>query len=156
MGNIIYNILLCILQLAENNIILEEIVKLLISLNYFSKDDKGDICVILKGQKKCSITLWDLYKQRIQVYPKVNQANLWYKWYQINLAKEKEQDNFDTKKNIISELIDIMFDLELDVTFIKKTIEGIIKTVFGDNEELIKEILDNIQNIYLKNKKNKK
>ena len=49
-----------------------------------------------------------------------------------------------------------MFDLELDVTFIKKTIEGIIKTVFGDNEELIKEILDNIQNIYLKNKKNKK
>ena len=156
LGNIIYNILLCILQLAENNIILEEIVKLLISLNYFSKDDKGDICVILKGQKKCSITLWDLYKQRIQVYPKVNQANLWYKWYQINLAKEKEQDNFDTKKNIISELIDIMFDLELDVTFIKKTIEGIIKTVFGDNEELIKEILDNIQNIYLKNKKNKK
>ena len=156
LGNIIYNILLCILQIAENDIILEEIVKLLISLNYFSKEDTGDICMILKGKKKCNITLWDLYKQRIQVYPKVNQANLWHKWYQIDLDKEKEKDNIDTKKNNISDLINIMFDLELDITFIKKTIEGIIINVFGENEEIKKEFTEKIQNIYLKNKKNKK
>ena len=147
LGNIIYNILLCILQIAENDIILEEIVKLLISLNYFSKEDTGDICMILKGKKKCNITLWDLYKQRIQVYPKVNQANLWHKWYQIDLDKEKEKDKIDTKKNIISDLINIMFDLELDITFIKKTIEGIIINVFGENEEIKKEFTEKIQNI---------
>ena len=112
--------------------------------------------MILKGKKKCNITLWDLYKQRIQVYPKVNQANLWHKWYQIDLDKEKEKDNIDTKKNIISDLINIMFDLELDITFIKKTIEGIIINVFGENEEIKKEFTEKIQNIYLKNKKNKK
>ena len=50
-----------------------------------------------------------------------------------------------------------MFDLELDITFIKKTIEGIMKIDLKENEEKQNEILQTIQKLYTeKNKKTKK
>ena len=63
----------------------------------------------------------------------------------------------DTIKNAILCILDIMFDLELDITFIKKTIEGIMKIDLKDNEEKKNEILQTIQKLYTeKNKKAKK
>ena len=157
LGNIIYNILLSILKIEETNKILEEIVRLLKSLKFFAKEDQGDICIIIKGKKKCTLTLWDLYEQRIQGYSKVNQENLWKKWYKINLENEKDQDKPDTKKKVILGLLDIMFELELDITFIKKTIESIMNKALKGDEKRHDEIMQAIQKIYLeKNKKKKK
>ena len=156
LGNIIYNILLSILNKAENDTILEELVRLLKSLKFFAKEDKGDINTILKGEKKCMVTLWEVYKQRIQAYPKVNQANLWKKWYKINIANEKEKNDPDVIKKQILELLDIMFDLELEITFIKKTIEGLMKNVLKDNQEKQNEILKTIQKIYADKNKERK
>ena len=159
LGKIIYNIiLLSLLNVAENDVILEQVVRLLKSLKFFAQEETGELCRIIKGQKKCTLTLWDIYRQRIQSYSKVNQANLWKKWYNINLANKKEERNEpDTIKNAILCIIDIMFDLELDITFIKKTIEGIMKIDLKDNEEKKNEILQTIQKLYTeKNKKTKK
>ena len=157
LGNIIYNILLSILKIEETNKILEEIVRLLKSLKFFAKEDQGDICIIIKGKKKCTLTLWDLYEQKIQGYSKVNQENLWKKWYKINLENEKDQDKPDTKKKVILGLLDIMFELELDITFIKKTIESIMNKALKGDEKRHDEIMQAIQKIYLeKNKKKKK
>ena len=159
LGKIIYNIiLLSLLNVAENDVILEQVVRLLKSLKFFAQEETGELCRIIKGQKKCTLTLWDIHRQRIQSYPKVNQANLWKKWYRINLAdKKEEKDNPDTIKNTILCILDIMFDLELDITFIKKTIEGIMKIDLKENEEKQNEILQTIQKLYTeKNKKTKK
>ena len=41
-----------------------------------------------------------------------------------------------------------MFDLELDITFIKKTIEDIMKMALKENEEAQNEILQEIKKIY--------
>jgi hypothetical protein len=158
LGKIIYNIiLLSLLNIAENDIILEQVIKLLKSLKFFGKEELNVLSKMINEKEKSTVTLWDVYKQKIQSYSKVNQENLWKKWYQINLENEKDQDNPDTKKNIILGLLDIMFDLELDITFIKKTIEGIMKIDLKENEEKQNEILQTIQKLYTeKNKKTKK
>ena len=149
LGKIIYNIiLLSLLNIAENDIILEQVIKLLKSLKFFGKEELNVLSKMINEKEKSTVTLWDVYKQKIQSYSKVNQENLWKKWYQINLENEKDQDNPDTKKNIILGLLDIMFDLELDITFIKKTIEDIMKMALKENEEKQNEILKEIKKIY--------
>ena len=156
LGNIIFNTILNILTLKENEQILEETVKLIKSLKFFAKEDEVTICLIIKGQKNnCMITLWDLYKSRLKSYPKINQENFWNKWYQINLTNEKQdKTNLETKKNILLDLLHIMLDIELDNSFIKKTLGKINKKVFEKNEEKQDEISKIIQDIILK--KNKK
>ena len=156
LGNIIFNTILNILTLKENEQILEETVKLIKSLKFFAKEDEVTICLIIKGQKNnCMITLWDLYKSRLKSYPKINQENFWNKWYQINLTNEKQdKTNLETKKNILLDLLHIMLDIELDNSFIKKTLGKINKKVFEENEEKQEEISKIIQDIILK--KNKK
>ena len=149
LGKIIYNIiLLSLLNIAENDIILEQVIKLLKSLKFFGKEELNVLSKMINEKEKSTVTLWDVYKQKIQSYSKVNQENLWKKWYQINLENEKDQDNPDIKKNIILGLLDIMFDLELDITFIKKTIEDIMKMALKENEEKQNEILQEIKKIY--------
>ena len=149
LGKIIYNIiLLSLLNIAENDIILEQVIKLLKSLKFFGKEELNVLSKMINEKEKSTVTLWDVYKQKIQSYSKVNQENLWKNWYQINLENEKDQDNPDTKKNIILGLLDIMFDLELDITFIKKTIEDIMKMALKENEEKQNEILQEIKKIY--------
>ena len=157
LGKIIYNIiLLSLLNIAENDIILEQVIKLLKSLKFFGKEELNELSKMINEQEKSTVTLWDIYKQKIQAYSKVNQENLWKKWYEINLANEKDKDNPDTKKNIILYFLDIMFDLELDITFIKKTIESIAKVALKENEEKQNEIFEKVKKTYAeKNQKSK-
>ena len=132
-GTLIYNILLYILQVEENDIILEQIIILIKSTKYFGKQEKGNI-----------ITLWDIYKQKINGYPKVNQINLWNKWYQINLNIENENENQDIKKKIILDICDLMTELELNKIFIKNTLEILINNAFGKDNEKSKNILQEV------------
>ena len=141
LGNVIFNTLLFIINLQEDDKVLDQAVRLIKSLKNFAKEDEGDICLIIKGKKKCEVTLWDLYKSKIKSYQKVNQENFWFKWYKINLNNEKEdKNNPDIKKKIIIDLLEIMTDIELDYSFIKKTIEKINEKIFENNEEKQNEI----------------
>ena len=119
---------------------------------FFGIEEKETIGYFLTEQKKNTITLWNKYKQKLQGYPKVNQANLWFKWYQIDLNSEKEQEGDKVKKKVILKLCDVMIELELIKSFIKNTLEKLIEKVFGDDKEKNKSILNEIIQKIIKTK----
>ena len=144
LGTLIYNTLLYILQVEENDKILEQIVVLIKSTMFFAKEEIETIGYFLTEEKKNTITLWEIYKQKLQGYPKVNQANLWYKWYKINLNVEKGKESNEVKKKVILKICDLMIELELIKSFIKNTLEKLMKKTFGENEENYKTLLQQI------------
>ena len=152
LGTLIYNTLLYILQVEENNKILEQIVILIKSTMYFGKEEIETIGYFITEEKKNTITLWNKYKSKLQGYPKVNQANLWNKWYQIDINSEKEKERDNNKNKVILRLCDLMIELELIKSFIKNTLENLIKNVFGDDEEKNKPILKEIIQKIIKTK----
>ena len=150
LGTLIYNTLLYMLQVEENNKTLGQIVELIKSTRYFAKEEKEKVGLFLSEEKKNTITLWNVYKQKFQGYPKVNQINFWNKWYDIDLNKkqeketEKEIESEEIKEELIMNLCDLIIELELNKSFIKNTLEKLIKKVFGKDEEKSKKILDNV------------
>ena len=152
LGIIIYNTLLYILQVEESSKILEQIVVLIKSTMFLGKEERETIGYFITEEKKSTITLWNKYKPKLQGYPKVNQANLWNKWYQINLNSEKEKERDDIKKKVLLQLCDLMIELELVKSFIKNTLENLIKNAFGDDKEKNKPILQEIIQKIIKTK----
>ena len=146
LGTLIYNTLLFILQVEETIKILRQIVILIKSTRHFAKEVKETVgyYYFLSEEKKNTITLWNIYKQKIAGYPKVSQANLWNKWFEINLDNEKENINDEIKKQIIFKLCILMIELELNKPFIKNTIEGMFKKAFEIDEEKIKVLMEEI------------
>ena len=129
LGTLIYNSLLYILNIDESNKILDQMVILIRSTKYFGKEKKGTIT-----------TLWDEYKSRIQGYSKVYQANLWNKWYELEIKKEKEKENGEElnnlkKEKIILDICNIMIELELPKSFIKNICFGLCEKEFGKGSE---------------------
>jgi hypothetical protein len=144
LGTIIYNTLLYILQIEENSITLGQVVLLLKSTRYFGKEQKETVGYFITEEKKSTITLWNVYKNKFRGYSKVNQANLWNKWYDINLSTEKDKDNDETKKKVILNLCQHMIELELIKTFTKNTLEKLINRVFIKNKEMGDNILQEV------------
>jgi len=144
LGTLIYNTLLYILQVEENSKILEQIVILIKSLMFFGKEEIQTIGYFITEEKKNTITLWDKYKLRIERYPKINQINLWVKWYEINISMEKAKENDEVKKKVILNLCDLMIELKLIKSFIKNTLEKLVNKVFEKNEKLSNAILQEI------------
>jgi len=135
LGTLIFNSLLFILNIQETDILLEQMVILIKSTKYFGKEIKGK-----------TTTLWKEYKSKIQGYSKVNQNNFWEKWYEIEIKKD---DKISQKKKIFFKLLKYMIELELDRSFIKNVIQGLVEKEFGnDPEELSNtnnEILEKIK-----------
>ena len=142
---LIYNTLLYLLQIEENSKTLGQIVALLKCTMFFGKEEKETVGYFITEEKKNTVTIWNTFKQKIQGYPKVNQAILWNKWYEINLNAEKEKKKEEeVKKRVLFNLCDLMIELELIKSFIKNTLEQLIKKVFGKNEEKNKNILEEV------------
>ena len=152
LGTLIYNTLLYVLQVEENDKILEQIVILIKSTMFFGKEEKETIGYFLTEEKKSTVTLWNVYKQKMKAYPKVNQANLWNIWYEINLNAERGKESNEVKKKVILKLCDLMIELELVKSFIKNTLEKLIKKIFGENDENNKNILQEIIQKIIKTK----
>ena len=156
LGTLIYNTLLYMLQVEENNKIMGEIVILLKSTRYFAKEVKETVGIILTEEKKSTIRIWDFYKAKFEGYPKVSQPNFWNKWYEIDLKTEKHPEDDEVKKKIILKLSDLMIELELNKSFIKNTMEGLVNKVFGKEDEkgqkILKEIIQKIINAKYINK----
>jgi hypothetical protein len=141
LGTLIYNTLLYILQIEENSQRLGEIVILLKSTRFFGIEKKETVGYFKTESKKNTITLWKVYKKKFRGYSKINQANLWNKWYEINLRAEKGKNKDVVKKKVILNICEIMIELELIKTFIKNTLDKLIKKEFVDDEEKGERIL---------------
>ena len=157
LGTLIYNTLLYILQVEETNKIIGQAVILLKSTRYFAKEVKETVGIIfLAEEKKNTIRIWDYYKGKLEGYPKINQPNFWNKWYEIDLNAEKHPEDDEVKKKIILNLSDLMIELELNKSFIKNTMEGLVNNVFGKEDEkgqnILKDIIQKIINAKYINK----
>ena len=64
--------MLITLKIEESDEILEQIILLTKSTNYFGKKEYGRHGINV-------VTLWDIYKPKIQTNPKVIQINFWNK-----------------------------------------------------------------------------
>jgi hypothetical protein len=157
LGTLIYNTLLYMLQVEENNKIIEQAVILLKSTRHFAKEVKETVgYIFLSEEKKNTIRIWDAYKVKLEGYPKINQPNFLNKWYEIDISAEKHPDDNEVKKKIILNLSDLMIELELDKSFIKNTMEGLVNKVFGKEDEkgqnILKDIIQKIINAKYINK----
>ena len=157
LGTLIYNTLLYILQVEETNKIIGQAVILLKSTRYFAKEVKETVGIIfLAEEKKNTIRIWDYYKGKLEGYPKINQPNFWNKWYEIDLNAEKHPEDDEVKKKIILNLSDLMIELELNKSFIKNTMEGLVNNAFGKEDEkgqnILKDIIQKIINAKYINK----
>ena len=144
LGTIIYNTLLYILQIEENNKVLEQIVILIKSTMFFGIEERLTIGYFLTEEKKNTVTLWDTYKNKFQRYPKFNQDNVWEKWYEININAEKNKKNDDVKKKVILNLCDLMIELKLTKSFIKNTLEKLAKKVFENKENQSNNVIQDV------------
>ena len=141
LGQLIYNSLLYILNIEETNKIIEQAVILTRSTKYFGQEQK----------KKAIITLWDVYKSRIQGISKINQANFWNKWYELEIKKDSELDD-SKKENIILEICDTMIILELTKSFVKNVGQGLSAKEFDKESEQYKKIMGLITDKIIKAK----
>ena len=141
LGQLIYNSLLFILGIEETNQTIEQTVILTRSTKYFGQEQK----------KKAILTLWDSYKSRIQGISKINQANFWDKWYELEKKKESEIDD-STKESIILEICDTMITLELTKSFVKNVTYKLTEKEFGKESEQYKATIPLITDKIIKAK----
>ena len=124
LGFLIYNVIVEILNVAETNKLLTELYLLIKSSMYFG--------IELKGKTK---TVFQALKSKIKDYPKFNQKNFWYIWYQKEMRIKK--DNGDsTKQKIILNICSKMLELEKDKIIIKDIIDDLNNKAFGDKSEM--------------------
>ena len=122
---LIYNSLLNILKLEETDKILEEFALLIKSMIYFGFQVGNKI-----------VTLFDKGISKVQSLPKIRQANLWQKWYDIEVKKyEKEKDNVKYKQNLIYNICKILIKLQIPKSMVKNFVDSININEFGKGSD---------------------
>ena len=140
LGNLIYNLILSTLKIEETDEILEQIIYLIKSTNYFGKSEYGKHGVNI-------VTLFQIYKPKIQANPKVVQINFWNKWYEIEYEHSGDKSDEEIQE-IIYRMCDSMICLELPKSFIKNVLKGLADKIFGkDSEKSVKTFNNFIQKI---------
>ena len=139
-----------ILKLEETEKIIEEIVILIKSTKFFQKEVKKE-----KGSKnttKNQVTIYEIMKKEIQDYSKISQDNLWKKWYDQELKKEEEQEDINIKERILIKVCEEMIDLKISKTTIKKVIDSINKSIYGEDLENYNILQKKYVNLIIKSK----
>ena len=131
LGVLIYNLLLSTLKIEESDTILEQIILLIKSTNFFGKNEYGRHGINV-------VTLWDVYKPKIQTNPKVIQINFWNKWYEMEYENSENKSD-EQKQEIIYNMCDSMICLELPKSFIKNVLKGLANKLFGKDSEKSKD-----------------
>ena len=139
LGIVIYETLLHILKLPENNKTTEQMVKLFQSMMFFGKKEKDK-----------EINLWEDHLTKIKSYAKIKQHSFWQKWYEVNINKE-DNPSEETKEIIILNICDIMLTLRINKSFVKNVIGGLADKIFGKESEKSGDIkqksLENIRKV---------
>ena len=138
---IIHGIFNLSLKLEETDQLILEIIILIKSTKFFEtekhKKDKKD----KKGKKHDAthhITLFEKMKSKFQSYNKINQKNLWKKWFELDLQKKTEEvEEIDDKikADTIVNVCKQMIDLEISKSIVKNVIDSINDSVFGSESE---------------------
>ena len=131
LGTLIYNLILSTLKIEETDEILEQIIYLIKSTNFFGKKEYDKNGVNL-------VTIWEIYKPKIQTNPKVVQINFWNKWYEIEYENSADK-NDEGIQEIIYNMCDSMICLELPKSFIKNVLNGLANKIFGKDSPKSKE-----------------
>jgi hypothetical protein len=81
------------------------------------------------------LTLFNSMKKRIQNNPKINQENLWRKYFELDLQKRKAEAKHNEISNseIINMIRDIkqkMNELHVEKNLIKNFIDNLNKSIF--------------------------
>ena len=74
-------------------------------------------------------------KKKIQNYPKINQENLWKKWFELSIKKKEEnkiQIDNEMLKKMIQKIHLRMEDLKVERNLIKNFIDNLNKSLFTD------------------------
>ena len=122
---LIYNSLLCILNIKETNQILDQVVILIKSTKYFGQEINGK-----------TTTIWDTYNSKIEGYSKLKQSNFWFRWYNIDIKKN------DNKDKVILNICDFMIELKLDKSFIKNTLQALGEKEYGKESKEFQNIFE--------------
>jgi hypothetical protein len=137
------------LKIAETDKLMEEIVILINCTKYFKKELKQGSKKGLKKESKkehkkdskkfkdksMELTLFNSMKKRIQNNPKINQENLWRKYFELDLQKRKAEAKHNEISNseIINMIRDIkqkMNELHVEKNLIKNFIDNLNKSIF--------------------------
>ena len=129
-----------ILKLEETEEIIEQIVRLIKSSKYFQvqSQKKEKFQIRHQHQQQQNKTIYENIKKYLQKYNKVNQKNVWEKWYELDLKKKSEEEQLDdnAKVEIILNLCQEMIDLKISKTNIKNYIDNISSSEFGKESEI--------------------
>ena len=124
LGFLIYNVIVEILKVAETKKVLTELYLLIKSAMYFGLEYKGK-----------TKTLFETMKEKIKDYPKFNQKNFWYIWYEKEIKSKKDKGDA-IKQKIILDICSKMLELEKDKIIIKDIIDDLNNKAFGDKSEM--------------------
>ena len=140
LDTLIYGTLNSILKLEETDQIIEEVVILIKSTKFFQNESKND-----KSKKKNEL-LFNCMKKRLQNYSKINQKNLWQKWFELDLKKKEEQEqiNDNIKKELIINICKEMIGLQIAKTIIKNVCDNLNKSIFDTQSEIHETIKKNL------------
>ena len=116
------------LKLDETDKILENIVLLIQSTNYFVYNDG----------KSAAKSIFDASISDIHGNPKITQDNFWEKWYDIEL-KGKENPDDAAKQEIICKVCETLIKLLISKTIVKNITNRLAEKVFGKDTPLHKE-----------------
>jgi hypothetical protein len=145
---LIKGILNSALKSEETDQLIEEIVKLIISTEYF----ESVLDVESKDNKEIKINIFSHMKNFLRSYNKITQKNLWKKWYDLELKRKMEEcsDENENKENIILNICENMISFQISKSNIKNVVENINKIVFGEGTELYEKVKKEYINLITK------
>ena len=133
--NLINGILNSTLKLEETEQIIEEVVILIRSTKFFEKEiNKKE----KNSKKKEELNLFNYMKKKLQGYNKVNQKNIWEKWFELDLNKldDEEKEDNNIREDLIIKICQEMIDLEISKSTIKNICDKFNKNTFEEGSEL--------------------
>ena len=138
--SLINNIINSSVKLEETEQIIEEMVILIKSIKFFETQKKE------KSSKKLkTITMYESMKKSLQTYTKLNQKNFWIKWFELDLKKnklEEEADDDNEKTKLIVNICKEMIGLEISKSIIKNVADTLNNNIFGEGSEKYEKTKD--------------
>ena len=149
---LIKGILNSVLKSEETDLLIEEIVKLILSTKFFEAD--LDITNKDKYNNKVHKTIFENMQKFFHGYSKITQNNLWKKWYDLELKKNRNEysDEDDIKENVILDICKTMILFEISKSTVKNVTESINKIAFEEGSESYEQLKKQYTNLIIQAK----
>ena len=137
LGELIRGFLNSVLKSEETEQLMEEIVKLIISTQYYETEVVNNT-----KENKTHITIFAYLKKFFGGYNKITQKNLWKKWYQLELIRKNEEcsDEDENKESIILDICKNLIFFQISKSTVKNITENINKIAFVEGSKLYEKV----------------